>query len=81
MKEVGLWIDHKKTVIVIGDGDEIVTLKSNMEKHVRFTGRARGKTQSKDYPTISPAKRDNRITDICPLNKKFISNTPNNTSA
>lgn len=38
-KEVGLWIDHRKAVIVtIKDGkEEIKTLKSNMEKHVRFT--------------------------------------------
>ena len=37
-EEVGLWIDHKKTVIIDGDGSEKVTLKSNLEKHVRFTG-------------------------------------------
>jgi hypothetical protein len=43
-EEVGLWIDHKKTVVVSADGEEIVTLKSNMEKHVRFSGGARGKT-------------------------------------
>lgn len=38
-KEIGLWIDHRKAVIVIiKDGDdEIKTIKSNMEKHVRFT--------------------------------------------
>jgi hypothetical protein len=42
-EEVGLWIDHYKTVI-IGDGEGTVTLKSNVKKHVRFTGGARGKT-------------------------------------
>ena len=42
-EEVGLWIDHKKTVIIDGDGSEKVTLKSNLEKHVRFTGGSRGK--------------------------------------
>ncbi|MBC7877903.1 MAG: hypothetical protein H7Y59_12110 [Anaerolineales bacterium] len=38
-KEIGLWIDHRKAVIVtIKDGDEeIKTINSNMEKHVRFT--------------------------------------------
>lgn len=37
-KEVGLWIDHRKAVIVIlKDGeDETKEIKSNMEKHVRF---------------------------------------------
>ena len=36
---VGLWIDHRKAVIVIiKDGeDEIKKIKSNMEKHVRFS--------------------------------------------
>jgi hypothetical protein len=43
-EEVGLWIDHKKTVIIIGEGEEKITLNSNLEKHVRFTGGARGKT-------------------------------------
>jgi hypothetical protein len=39
-KEIGLWIDHRKAVIVIvtGEGEEIKKITSNMEKHVRFTG-------------------------------------------
>lgn len=39
-KEIGLWIDHRKAVIVIiNDGnEEIKNIKSNMEKHVRFAG-------------------------------------------
>ena len=39
-KQVGLWIDHRKAVIVIvtDDGEEITEIASNMEKHVRFTG-------------------------------------------
>jgi len=38
-KEIGLWIDHRKAVIVtITDaGEEIKKITSNMEKHVRFT--------------------------------------------
>jgi hypothetical protein len=38
-KQVGLWIDHKKAVIVmIKDGDEeLKKISSNMEKHVRFS--------------------------------------------
>lgn len=38
-KEIGLWIDHRKAVIVtIKDGaQEINKITSNMEKHVRFT--------------------------------------------
>ncbi|MEI6291371.1 MAG: hypothetical protein WCP19_13150 [Chloroflexota bacterium] len=41
---VGLWIDHKKAVIVTGDGSQLLTLNSNLEKRVRFAGGDRGKT-------------------------------------
>jgi hypothetical protein len=39
-KQVGLWIDHRKAVIVIISeaGIETKEITSNMEKHVRFTG-------------------------------------------
>lgn len=39
-KQIGLWIDHRKAVIVIVTENEEVLKKitSNMEKHVRFTG-------------------------------------------
>ena len=38
-KEIGLWIDHRKAVIVIVTeaGDETVEITSEMEKHVRFS--------------------------------------------
>ena len=38
-KNIGLWIDHRKAVIVIvtDDGEELKKITSNMEKHVRFT--------------------------------------------
>ena len=42
-KQAGLWIDHRKAVIVMisDEGEEIKKITSNMEKHVRFTsGRA-----------------------------------------
>jgi hypothetical protein len=39
-KGVGLWIDHRKAVIVIvtDKGDETKEIASNIEKHVRFSG-------------------------------------------
>ena len=39
-KQAGLWIDHRKAVIVVVSeaGEEIKEITSNMEKHVRFTG-------------------------------------------
>jgi hypothetical protein len=38
-KQIGLWIDHRKAIIVIitEDGEEIKKIASNMEKHIRFT--------------------------------------------
>jgi len=38
--QAGLWIDHRKAVIVMvtEEGEEIREIASNMEKHVRFTG-------------------------------------------
>lgn len=37
-KQVGMWIDHRKTVIVTieNHGDTTQEILSNMEKHVRF---------------------------------------------
>jgi hypothetical protein len=39
-KKVGLWIDHRKTVIVsvTNKGEETSLIKSGMEKHVRYSG-------------------------------------------
>ena len=38
-KKIGLWIDHRKAVIVTvtEEGEELKKITSNMEKHVRFT--------------------------------------------
>lgn len=46
LKNIGLWIDHKKAVMVILDGrtEEIRIQESGVEKHVRFRGGARTKT-------------------------------------
>lgn len=39
-RKIGLWIDHKKAVIVsvAGEVEEIKSISSNMDKHVRFAG-------------------------------------------
>jgi stalled ribosome rescue protein Dom34 len=41
-KQVGLWIDHRKTVVVMlsGETEEITEIASDMEKHVRYSGAA-----------------------------------------
>jgi hypothetical protein len=44
-KEVGVWIDHKKAVIVTGNGETLKKLESNMENFVRpGNGGSKGKT-------------------------------------
>jgi hypothetical protein len=39
-KQAGLWIDHRKAIVVLitDEGEEIKKIVSGMEKHVRFTG-------------------------------------------
>lgn len=39
-REVGLWIDHTKAVIVtvLEEGEETRQVRSNIEKHVHFSG-------------------------------------------
>ncbi len=41
-RQVGLWIDHRETVIVMiaGENEEIKRITSDIEKHVRFSGGA-----------------------------------------
>ena len=45
-KEVGLWIDHRKAVIVIIENEVVTTreIQSNIEKHVRFSTGSRFKS-------------------------------------
>lgn len=48
--KVGLWIDHKETVLVtIGDGgEETKRIGSGMEKHTRFSGGSRSEEGGAD---------------------------------
>jgi hypothetical protein len=49
-KQAGVWIDHKEAFVVfVGEGaGEAQRLKSGMEKHVRFSGRAGAEEGSAD---------------------------------
>ncbi len=46
-KQVGLWIDHRESIIVIvtGEGEETKRITSDMEKHVRFSGGAQASSE------------------------------------
>jgi stalled ribosome rescue protein Dom34 len=41
-RDVGLWIDHRETIIVsvTDKGEETSVIRSDMEKHVRYSGAA-----------------------------------------
>ncbi len=68
-KEVGVWIDHKKAVIVTGDGGRIEKLESNMEKFVRTNGGAHGKTPSGALVFLPEDQRDRHFIEH--LNKYY----------
>jgi hypothetical protein len=49
-KQIGMWIDHRRAVVVIIGGAEERTerIESDMEKHVRFSGRSAAEEGSAD---------------------------------
>jgi stalled ribosome rescue protein Dom34 len=62
-KVIGLWIDHRETVIVIltDEGEETRRIESDIEKHVRFSGGAQA--------DMAEDMRDRRFTNR--LNKYY----------
>ena len=49
-KGIGLWIDHRKAVIVTvsDEGEQVKEITSHMEKHVRFSDAASKGSQGED---------------------------------
>ncbi|MBL8101871.1 MAG: hypothetical protein JNM02_05025 [Anaerolineales bacterium] len=70
-KHIGLWIDHKKAVIVTlkGKSEELQTIESNMEKHVRYKGGSRGKTAYSPQFLSAETQEDRRYREH--LNKYY----------
>ena len=64
-KEVGLWIDHRKVVIVTIENDEemILEIKSNLEKHVRFSSGTKSKASNNSQGSIAEDVRDRQYGD------------------
>ena len=64
-REVGLWIDHRKTVMVtIGDEGEVTReIKSNMEKHVRFSSGTHSKDSNQSEGSTAEDVRDRQFGD------------------
>ena len=63
--KVGLWIDHRKAVIVTvaGEGEEINQINSNIEKHVRSSGGSRSKTPYGPQDVSAEDIRDRKFLD------------------
>ena len=55
-REVGLWIDHTKAIIVtiIGEKDETRQVRSNIKKYVYFSGGSNSNPST--APVIFPEK-------------------------
>lgn len=65
VKEVGLWIDHRKTVIVTVENEVEVTreIRSNMEKHVRFSSGTHSKASNEPHGSTAEDMRDRQFDD------------------
>ena len=62
-KEVGLWIDHNKTVMVtIKDDDEVVReVRSNIEKRLQFSSGKNAKTPNTSTGSTAEDMKDRRF--------------------
>jgi hypothetical protein len=63
MKKAGLWIDHRKAVLVLLDDSrvKVKTLESEVEPRLRLAGGARSKTPYGPQDIASEGNRDRRI--------------------
>ena len=64
-KEVGLWIDHRKTVFVTIENEVEVTreIRSNIEKHVRFSNGTASKDTDSTQGSSAEDMRDRQFGD------------------
>ena len=64
-REVGLWIDHRKAVIVTIENEvEVIReIRSNLEKHVRFSTGTRTKGPNAPKGSTAEDMRDRQFND------------------
>jgi len=64
-REVGLWIDHRKTVFVTIENEVEVTreIRSNIEKHVRFSSGSGSKGPNSSKGSTAEDMRDRQFGD------------------
>jgi len=61
-KQIGLWIDHQKAILVILENDkqEVKRIDSDLEKHTRFRGGAGTRTPYSPQSFIAETRVDRR---------------------
>lgn len=71
MKNIGLWIDHKKAILVIQDdqGQNIQQIESNIGRHIRYHGASHPKTPFSAQYQQGDDQLDNKFTEQ--LNKFY----------
>jgi len=71
MKNIGLWIDHKKTVLVIQNehGENIQQIDSGIGRHVRYRGASHSKSPFSAQYQQGDDQLDNKFTEQ--LNKFY----------
>jgi hypothetical protein len=62
-KEIGVWIDHRKAVVVIvsHEGEVIKEITSHMEKHVRFSS---GESEDGSSEDVRDRQYDNHLNNF-----------------
>lgn len=70
-KKIGLWIDHRKAVIVLitDEGEDIQTIESGMGKRVRYRGASTTKSPYSTQYQQGDDQLDNKFTEQ--LNKFY----------
>ncbi len=70
-KEIGLWIDHRKAVIVLitDEGEDIQKIESGMGRHVRYRGASTTKSPYSTQYQQGDDQLDNKLTEQ--LNKFY----------
>ena len=65
MKNIGLWIDHKKAVIVIQNepGEDIQKIESGVGRHVRYRGASHPKSPYSAQYQQGDDQLDNKFTE------------------
>ena len=71
MKNIGLWIDHKKTVLVVQNehGENIQQIESGIGRHVRYRGASHSKSPFSAQYQQGDDQLDNKFTEQ--LNKFY----------